>query len=585
MPIAKVRLPDGRIGRFNVPEGTTSEQVVEFAKAQDLGAPAPVQPISTTPPSAPEVAQPAPLAGGVPTPSDVAILEPAATLVSGAIAEPVAGLAGLGALIGTGDPSRATELIERVRKAGTFQPRGEAGQRTLQKIGKALEPVGEVFEATETFLGDETFKATGSPALAAAAATLPTALIEAIGIGGTKGFIKGATKTKRLATNRAVKKAVVAAAPEIDDIKNTSRAVYTELSDSGVSVKPEAYKSLVSKIDDTLKKEKFREGSLAPQTTTAIKELRKEVGNAQTLDDIDALRQQVTGVLGPTSTPNDKRLIGVITESMDDFLDEAKPDNFIKGTLEPSEILPKYKVARELWGRARRSELINDAFSNAELARAGFESGLVSEFRRILKNKRVNRFFKPEEIEAMRNVVKGSTPKNIALAVGRFGGPVGFAGGGLAFGGPGAVTISGIGQVSKKLSQKLTSRGAEFADAVIRAGDNADSIVRAYLKNTPKKARDASELSELLLRPDIAIDKLLISPNKLIKEASEITTGMRIFQAAGVAPTVAAPGLLESLSTINQMSPSQEQPQQEQSFTPTQQNRLSRKLGEVNFAR
>ena len=26
MPIAKVRLPDGRIGRFNVPEGTTPEQ-------------------------------------------------------------------------------------------------------------------------------------------------------------------------------------------------------------------------------------------------------------------------------------------------------------------------------------------------------------------------------------------------------------------------------------------------------------------------------------------------------------------------------------------------------------------------------
>lgn len=31
MPIAKVQLPDGRIGRFNVPEGTTPEQVVEFA--------------------------------------------------------------------------------------------------------------------------------------------------------------------------------------------------------------------------------------------------------------------------------------------------------------------------------------------------------------------------------------------------------------------------------------------------------------------------------------------------------------------------------------------------------------------------
>jgi hypothetical protein len=32
MPIAKVQLPDGRIGRFEVPEGTTPEQVLQFAK-------------------------------------------------------------------------------------------------------------------------------------------------------------------------------------------------------------------------------------------------------------------------------------------------------------------------------------------------------------------------------------------------------------------------------------------------------------------------------------------------------------------------------------------------------------------------
>lgn len=31
MPIAKVQLPDGRIGRFEVPEGTTPDQVLEFA--------------------------------------------------------------------------------------------------------------------------------------------------------------------------------------------------------------------------------------------------------------------------------------------------------------------------------------------------------------------------------------------------------------------------------------------------------------------------------------------------------------------------------------------------------------------------
>lgn len=38
MPIAKVQLPDGRIGRFEVPEGTTPEQVLAFAKKANIAA-------------------------------------------------------------------------------------------------------------------------------------------------------------------------------------------------------------------------------------------------------------------------------------------------------------------------------------------------------------------------------------------------------------------------------------------------------------------------------------------------------------------------------------------------------------------
>lgn len=51
MPIARVQLPDGRIGRFEVPEGTTPEQVVEFAKSMSSpaksGQPGPMAGTST----------------------------------------------------------------------------------------------------------------------------------------------------------------------------------------------------------------------------------------------------------------------------------------------------------------------------------------------------------------------------------------------------------------------------------------------------------------------------------------------------------------------------------------------------------
>lgn len=39
MPIAKIQLPDGRIARFEVPEGTTQDQVMQFASQQQFDKP------------------------------------------------------------------------------------------------------------------------------------------------------------------------------------------------------------------------------------------------------------------------------------------------------------------------------------------------------------------------------------------------------------------------------------------------------------------------------------------------------------------------------------------------------------------
>jgi hypothetical protein len=460
-------------------------------------------------------------------------IEPAATLISGAIAEPLAGLAGLGRAAFAPSPEaaveRGKEAVQTTREALTFQPRTEAGQESLEAVGGVLEPVGRVLQEAETFLGDETFEATGSPALAAAATTIPTVLIEVMGLAASKGVVKGAAKTRRLAESRAIKKNIVRAAPEIDEIKNVSSGLYTELRESGINVKPEAYKGLVKNIEKNLKSENFKAG-LAPDTSKALNVIKKEIGGLQSVSDIDGLRQQIRGVLGAQASPNDKRLISVITETIDEFLDEANPANFTKGSIPLDQVSTKTKLAGELWGRARRSEVLQEAFSNADIT-----GNLTSEFKKIVKNKRIRRFFKPEELEVMREVAKGSTSTNVAKAIGRFGGPVGFAGGGLAFGAPGATIISGVGAVSKRLAQKLTARGANFADAVIRAGSNADDIVKAYLKNVPKAARSAEELSELLLRPDIALDNLLTSSDKVLKTAAEIARGRQILAAAGTA--------------------------------------------------
>lgn len=111
-------------------------------------------------------------------------LETAGTVVSGAIAEPLAGLAGIAQAVNPfAEQGAGAQAVADVRQALTYQPRTETGQRYLQGTAEALQPVGEAFEAAEEYLGENVYEATGSPALAAAAETIPTLATEALGVG------------------------------------------------------------------------------------------------------------------------------------------------------------------------------------------------------------------------------------------------------------------------------------------------------------------------------------------------------------------------------------------------------------------
>jgi hypothetical protein len=64
----------------------------------------------------------------------------------------------------------------------TYQPRTEAGMQGLQSLSNFMAPVGQAFEGASSFLGDAAFDATGSPALGAAAYSMPTVGLEALGL-------------------------------------------------------------------------------------------------------------------------------------------------------------------------------------------------------------------------------------------------------------------------------------------------------------------------------------------------------------------------------------------------------------------
>ena len=118
------------------------------------------------------------------------------TFLTGTAADPVSGYAGM---------LNGADAVGATSEAMTYKPRSQAGQGIQRGLGSALAPIGQAITAAEDTLGEATLEATGSPALAAAAATVPTALMELLGLKGTRGLKKATPKNITPETSPALK--------------------------------------------------------------------------------------------------------------------------------------------------------------------------------------------------------------------------------------------------------------------------------------------------------------------------------------------------------------------------------------------
>lgn len=417
-----------------------------------------------------------------------------------------------------------------VRTAGEFVAPGAAVGQTIRTAAAQIPKVAPV---AQTLTQRVTQAAAGRALPEAEAAALAgggSVVGAEVGeeIGGERGRQIGrvaggiivpiggalAKESAKLLISPSAKKLLSQAAPTIEGLKQTARGVFKEIDDLGVTVNPSSTTRLSGELASITRKQGFNP-TIHPKVNAALKEFDAVAGRPQSLSEIDTLRR-VASSAAKSLEPDEARLGNMMINKIDDFLDSAGRKE-LSGTTK--NIGAKYRDARQLWRRAKKSEQIEEAFSKAQLQATGFENGIRNQFRSILNNKKARKGFTSEELDAMRQVVKGTTLQNTAKMIGRFGfsegqasnmlmGSVGVAGG-AAVGGPaGAVAVPLIGNISRSLAQKLTRKGAERADLIVRAGKNGLDIAKAYLKAIPAKDRTPQELTELLLRPNISLEGL-----------------------------------------------------------------------------
>jgi len=341
-------------------------------------------------------------------------------------------------------------------------------QQPVRQVAAAL-PVG----ATSQYVAEET----GSPTLglaAGVAAGIPFAM-------GAKGTLQ---------------------APTVQELKGQAGQQYKFAEDVGAVFKKNSYNQFANKLESTLAKEGL-DKTLQPRVFAALERIKDTKNSNVSLENMEILRR-ISQAAGSSADASERRLASIMVDNLDDFVETAQPSQLAKGS---SEAVSALTDARELWKRAKKTEIIDDLVASAELrADANFsQSGMENALRRKLVNLADNpkalRAFTKEEQNAIKVAAKGGPVQNVLRLVGKLA-PTGAisagisGGAGFALGGPmGAVGLPLIGGASRLGATQLGLRNIEQLRNRLATGNVPIPQV------TPRSLIGAREVAAPIINP------------------------------------------------------------------------------------
>lgn len=280
--------------------------------------------------------------------------------------------------------------------------------------------------------------------------------------------------------------------PSTDELRATGNALYGQVDDAGVQIRPEAFDRLRA---DTLARLRantgFDElpgpGSLTPGAARAM-EIMDQAGSRMAAEptaglpfkSLDQMRRQAGAAAGNVMNKTDQSAGMEIIDALDDFIAKLGPDDVLTGDLEALKTaIPK---AREVWGQMSRAQKLDDAIEAGGDYLSGGASGIRNQFKNLLRNPKRLRGFSEVEKAAMRSVVNGGPLEQLVTLAGGGMAQLGTIAAGGAVGGiPGVVVGGGLAAGQRKLSEAMTTAAAERVRAAIASGQLRGPEVKSLL--------------------------------------------------------------------------------------------------------
>lgn len=274
-------------------------------------------------------------------------------------------------------------------------------------------------------------------------------------------------------------------APTTAQIKAQSQALYDAADQAGLVV---AQPSLQNFANSALNNAKGRpilmNAKLYPNSTAAMDEVQNlAAGGHATLEQIDQVRQLVGNAeqaARKSGNDGDARIAGIIQDNLDRYLDKLAPSDVISG--DAGQAVGIIKQARGLWARQRKSQLIEDALSDAQAqadkggSGGNIDNAIRQQIVKIVKNDRLAGKFSPAELGLLKHVTKGSgNLHQLARLLGKMS-PEGnglmqlLQTGSAVLSGGQTLPLAAVGFAAKRLSDATTRGNANAALQAIQFG-------------------------------------------------------------------------------------------------------------------
>lgn len=534
MPIARFEMPDGRIGRFEVPEGTTPEEARALIQQSLQEAETVAQPSQEFS----EIGRTGQLLarGAIPALTGAgagALVGGAPGALVGSMALPMADLAALGS-------TYLENLIRQARglpETKGFSPSGEVSkaltniglpeptsttERVIEAVGGGLAGVGTQLPALGRLATTATTEAGRSLAgrmaqapVAQVGLAAPAAATSQYVAETTESPLAGMAAGAAVGSLAGIRPRQVEPALSADQLKNRANLAYTKAERAGVVISPDSLKSKLPQFENVLRQEGFDPG-LHPQLNAVVSRLQTEVDAPKTLKEIETLRRIVRAPTKTFDNPDQQRIANRLLDEFDDYVESLSTkdlvknktdvvkaaakeggdvDTFVKNlqkieSAKPQDATKALARARSFYSRSKKSDEIADLFERAEIraganfTQSGLENALRQELKSLALNKKRLAMFSDAEQNAIKAAAKGGNLQNVLRNIGKYAAtspiPTGVGGGigagiGAAIGGvPGAVVggaaVPAVGSAARAAATRMGMNRLEEIQRMVSLG-------------------------------------------------------------------------------------------------------------------